>query len=296
MSKSKSKSDTLLCLSRQSAMADASPLLKSTPAWEDQTWWRVTHAGAFILGGVTFWIGTWLYYDPADSLGDLDQAQLSAWLYIIGSIGFLYVDVEEFFTFTDDYWLRVNIACSVTGSTLVSAAPRRAPRRALRSARSPALLSLSRSARARARAQALTSVAPPPLLPSASASARAQYIIGSVGFLPSVYAWSPLVGILGFILGSFFIGSSQIWKVVRIAQGADGNCGSADARAATCVEGGACVGGWGFFFGTIVYWIAEDDLAGTVWMAVLAMWIAGSTAFTFGGLSLAYRHFVMGIV
>ena len=118
-------------------MADASPLLKSTPAWEDQTWWRVTHAGAFILGGVTFWIGTWLYYDPADSLGDLDQAQISAWLYIIGSIGFLYVDVEEFFTFTDDYWLRVNIACSVTGSTLVSAAPRRASR----SARSPALLS-----------------------------------------------------------------------------------------------------------------------------------------------------------
>ena len=111
-----------------------------------------------------------------------------------------------------------------------------------------------------------------------------------------MYAWSPLVGILGFILGSFFIGSSQIWKVARIAQGADGNCGSADARAATCVEGGACVGGWGFFFGTIVYWIAEDDLAGTVWMAVLAMWIAGSTAFTFGGLSLAYRHFVMGIV
>ena len=100
-------------------MADSAPLIKSTPAWEDQTWWRVTHAGAFILGGVTFWIGTWLYYDPADSLGDLDQAQISAWLYIIGSIGFLYVDVEEFFTFTDEYWLRVNIACSVTGSTLV---------------------------------------------------------------------------------------------------------------------------------------------------------------------------------
>ena len=250
-------------------MADASPLLKSTPAWEDQTWWRVTHAGAFILGGVTFWIGTWLYYDPADSLGDLDQAQLSAWLYIIGSIGFLYVDVEEFFTFTDDYWLRVNIACSVTGSTLVRA--RANP------------LSVTR---------ALTSVSGRARDPLRSP----QYIIGSVGFLPSVYAWSPLVGILGFILGSFFIGSSQIWKVVRIAQGADGNCGSADARAATCVEGGACVGGWGFFFGTIVYWIAEDDLAGTVWMAVLAMWIAGSTAFTFGGLSLAYRHFVMGIV
>ncbi len=37
------------------------------------------------------------------------------------------------------------------------------------------------------------------------------------GFFPSVYAWSPLVGIWGFILGSAVIGLSQVraWKVAR---------------------------------------------------------------------------------
>jgi hypothetical protein len=38
-------------------------------------------------------------------------------LYTLGSCGFLYVDVLEFFTFTDDFWLRCNITMSATGST-----------------------------------------------------------------------------------------------------------------------------------------------------------------------------------
>ena len=37
----------------------------------------------------------------------------TAWLYVVGSLGFLYVDVQEFFTFTTDVTLRVNIACSM---------------------------------------------------------------------------------------------------------------------------------------------------------------------------------------
>ena len=37
----------------------------------------------------------------------------TAWLYVVGSLGFLYVDVQEFFTFTTDVTLRINIACSM---------------------------------------------------------------------------------------------------------------------------------------------------------------------------------------
>jgi hypothetical protein len=41
----------------------------------------------------------------------------SALLYICGSFGFLLVDVMEFFTFTEDKLLRLNILMSVSGST-----------------------------------------------------------------------------------------------------------------------------------------------------------------------------------
>lgn len=99
---------------------DVSPLLKTTLAHEDQTWWRVTHAGAFTLGGLFFWIGTFLYYYPDASAFGFDELKLSAWLYIVGSCFFLYVDVQEYFTFTEEYWLRTNISVSITGSTLVS--------------------------------------------------------------------------------------------------------------------------------------------------------------------------------
>ena len=40
---------------------------------------------------------------------------ISAALYTVGSLGFLLVDVMEFFTFTSVFLLRLNIACSMTG-------------------------------------------------------------------------------------------------------------------------------------------------------------------------------------
>ena len=62
--------------------------------------------------GTTFIAGTVLYFYPDVSDGDL----WSAWLYTVGSFGFLGVDCLEFVTFTADRWLRANIALSATGS------------------------------------------------------------------------------------------------------------------------------------------------------------------------------------
>ncbi|CAE8623112.1 unnamed protein product [Polarella glacialis] len=208
------------------------PLLDDVPL-QDKTWWRVTHAAGFLTGGVTFLIGTYLFYLPAtDFLG-----YMSGLLYIIGSCGFLYCDVGEFFTFTDDKWLRLNISMSMVGSAL--------------------------------------------------------NIIGSIGFLPNVMAISPLLGILGFIGGSLAIGVSQAWKVVRIS-GDGGICSSKDNFTAACVEGGACLGAWGFFFGTLLFWIWPFE--GTRMQVILALWMFGSSAFTFGGLSLIYRHAVIRVL
>jgi len=164
------------------------PLLKVVPVY-DRPWWRVTHALSFVTGGVTFTFGTYIYYLPASEF----LSYLSAWLYIIGSVGFLYVDVQEFFTFTDNRWLRLNICMSMIGSAL--------------------------------------------------------YIVGSYGFLPDVAAVDPETGIQGFIWGSFFIGVSQAWKLLRI-HGDGGICGSKDTVTAACVEGGACLGAC-FFFSSV---------------------------------------------
>lgn len=78
----------------------------------DTALWRFFHALFFLTGGFTFIVGTAaLYYPDADN-----DAALSAWFYIVGSAGFLAVDVTEFFTFTEDKWLRFNISLSMFGS------------------------------------------------------------------------------------------------------------------------------------------------------------------------------------
>ncbi|PRP81540.1 hypothetical protein PROFUN_10902 [Planoprotostelium fungivorum] len=80
----------------------------------DKTWWKVIHALAFLTGGITFVIGTGCYfpYDYNWTLG----FKIAGISYTIGSAGFLTVDVLEFFTFTEDRWLRLNIFASATGS------------------------------------------------------------------------------------------------------------------------------------------------------------------------------------
>ena len=118
------------------------------------------------------------------------------------------------------------------------------------------------------------------------------YLIGSVGFLPTPYAFTPLVGILGFISGSFFIFCSEIWKIHRIWASTKGN----DRASALFVEAGAMFGGLFFFIGTSLYW--KGPLPGSTdckvtcsnYNTILVLWIIGSIAFTIGGLALSFRH------
>lgn len=74
--------------------------------------WRFIHAGCFLLGGTTFLAGT-LVLLSSSSVAPL----ISALFYIIGSCGFLCVDVLEFFTFTGAALLSLNISASAIGST-----------------------------------------------------------------------------------------------------------------------------------------------------------------------------------
>mmetsp|Transcript_29285 Transcript_29285/g.57494 ORF Transcript_29285/g.57494 Transcript_29285/m.57494 type:complete len:242 (+) Transcript_29285:120-845(+) len=203
-------------------------------------WWRILHSLGFTCGGTTFIAGSVCFFFP----NWVEGAWWSALLYTVGSLGFLLVDVMEFFTFTDCVFLRTNILCSALGSAL--------------------------------------------------------YVIGSIGFFPSVYDQSDFYGIWGFILGSAAIGSSQLWKVARIGW-TEGKgfriCqlySEEDEMTQTGVEFNASLGAWCFFFGTILFkWKGGVDVA--CYLASVWIWTWGSVAFTCGAGFLAYRHFVMGV-
>jgi hypothetical protein len=230
------------------SFTDASERDSSDVPIYDTPFWRFLHYLSFCIGGYTFLVGTLLYYPAMHyaAIGDDATVNLLAlwtgWLYTIGSCGFLFVDVQEFFTFTADFWLRVNISCSAIGSTF--------------------------------------------------------YIIGSVGFIPSIYATSPLIGILGFIAGSAWIGGSQTWKLYRILSTHEFPYQGSTINAAF-VEGGAMVGGYCFLVGTCFFWKGpiEYDVGCEVdcfnYDFVMLLWSIGAFCFSFGGTSLVYRHVVM---
>jgi len=75
--------------------------------------WRIFHSFSFVVGGVSFIMGTALLF-PFQSYA---LSLSSALIYTIGSLGFLFVDLQEFFTFLNDPFLRCNICLSGSGST-----------------------------------------------------------------------------------------------------------------------------------------------------------------------------------
>ena len=208
--------------------------------------WNFAHFLMFITGGVTFICGSIFYYFPDSE----DALYWGALLYVVGSCGFLGVDVLEFFTFsTAPFLLRCNIFLSMVGS--------------------------------------------------------AWYVVGSAGFLPAVGAVCAWVGPYGFIIGSAFIGTSQLWKSYRIACGGDErnskipSCEvlrSQDGITQIGVELNAGIGAWFFFVSTWWYWRnanGSNDM--TVYFMVVNLWVTGSLFFSLGALFLGYRHFVMRV-
>jgi len=132
-----------------------------------------------------------------------------------------------------------------------------------------------------------------------SAFGSALYVLGSYGYVPG----QPLMmGMQGFIWGSFVIGCSQFWKAHRLgSNGPEGKAFSIanlrannDVTTAVLVELPPGLGAWCFFVGTLMYWHAH--VPGSVWYTVvLVIWEIGSLFFFAGGAMLTYRHTVMGL-
>ena len=63
-----------------------------------------------------------------------------------------------------------------------------------------------------------------------------------------------------------------------------------DSMSACGVEGGAAVGAWFFFSGSLLLL-----LNASAFTLVLLLWVLGSLAFTLGGVSLTARHFILNL-
>lgn len=146
-------------------------------AIEDGPCWRLAHVLGLCTGAVSFLLGSVLLFKQirerehlfdgsSDSSGDGSAAAAeltmvslqSAWLYIVGSLGFCFVDVQELVAFASTR-RRVGIAGSLLGSV--------------------------------------------------------AYVVGAVGHLDAVFAITPLIGTLGFLVGATVSSCAHACKLCK---------------------------------------------------------------------------------
>lgn len=142
---------------------------------EDGPCWRLAHALGLCTGAAAFLLGSGLLFEEiqekkhllelegsGSSDGSAAAAEItmlglqSAWLYIVGSLSFCFVDVQELVTFADTR-RRIGTGASLVGSL--------------------------------------------------------AYAVGAVGHLDAVFAITPLIGTLGFLIGAAISSCAHVWKI-----------------------------------------------------------------------------------
>ncbi len=145
------------------------------------------------------------------------------------------------------------------------------------------------------------------------------YVVGSVGYFPTVIAKYPTLGIWGFIVGRYllmdgknlfmdgnsiyyyyyccccccvyssaFIFGSQVFKVRRILVSPTGY--GTEHGTAFHLEFWAGIGGLMFLIGTAIQAKYPAE-----YLPVTDIWMAGSVFFQISGLVLGWRHLKMGV-
>ena len=125
-----------------------------------------------------------------------------------------------------------------------------------------------------------------------------MYVFGSIGFFPEVYNQTPMLGIWGFLLGSFFVGCSHYWKAFQIGVN---KCDrfqisklytEFDTLVDFGAELSAGLGGSCFFIGMAMYLCStlQDDFEGPWNLATFYIWNAGSYLFLSRSHLLGYRY------
>lgn len=228
--------------------------------------WRVQHNIPYLIGGTTFLIGSCLYL-PA-----LANYEAGGWLFTIGSVGFLYADLSEWWKnnkvgcafdaeYRDDYEAQVGPHCE------------------------PADTTLGRYQRAENGINFMY-----------SALGSLLYLIGSILFIPEVGAI--VAGTIVFIPGSLVIFTSQMWKLYRA--GCNPHSGVVKMSERTFalsnlwhdwpgaqVDLHAGLGGFCYFIGSSLF----VPGSGASITDAAAWFIMGGTFFTLSGLFMIYRYY-----
>lgn len=229
--------------------------------------WRIQHNIPYLIGGVTFLIGSCVY------LPDLANYELGGWLFTIGSVGFLYADLSEWWKnnkvgcafdadYRDDFEAQVGKDCE------------------------PANTTIGRYQRAENGINF-----------AYSAFGSFLYLVGSILFIPELGAI--VVGTIVFIPGSLVIFTSQMWKLYRAG------CNPGDGAAVKYSERSfvfsnlahdwsgvqvdlhAGLGGLSYFIGSCMFLPGS----GATVTAAAVLFICGGTFFTISGLFMIYRYY-----
>mmetsp|Transcript_4353 Transcript_4353/g.5991 ORF Transcript_4353/g.5991 Transcript_4353/m.5991 type:complete len:258 (+) Transcript_4353:18-791(+) len=249
------------------------PISESTPLFSNKNlkypsplslYWRIFHWSNYILGGVSFAVGSYQYF-PAVSNYDL-----GAFLFTLGSVGFALADGTE-------WWTNNRVGCFYY-SDFEDSFERDA---CTNYASSDTLF--GKYQRAENGLNFFFSLI-----------GSIIYVVGSVLFIPQLN--SIVTGIQIFIVGSVVIVLSQSWKLWRIVAVKDGSSVYIKWKMllldspGSFVDSFALLGGIFYLIGSVLFLPQYDTSDDATFIA--AVWFqVGGLLFFFSGLALGVRFF-----
>lgn len=232
--------------------------------------WRINHTIPYLIGGTTFLLGSYQY------LPSVSNYVLGGWLFTIGSAGFLYADLHE-------WWKNNRVGCAFDQEY-----------------RDDYELQLGKNFDPPSSICGQFQRAENGLNFAFSAFGSLLYLIGSILFIPSLNA--VVLGTIIFIPGSAVIFVSQMWKLYRagcVSPSAALNRFEDRSFALQNLAGDlpgvgvdlcAGLGGLAYFVGSYLFLPSIAVTEGQILRA--AIWfLTGGSLFTLSGLFIVYRYF-----
>lgn len=228
--------------------------------------WRLRHTVPYLIGGTTFLLGSVQY------LPNISNFQLGGWLFTIGSTGFLYADLSE-------WWMNNRVGCAFDDEY-----------------REDYEKNLSRYYESSDTFTGKYQRAENGLNFALSAFGSFLYLLGSILFIPSLN--EIVLGTQIFIPGSAVIFISQSWKLYRACRSNpdfpfDKSFSLRNLSAdlpGVCVDAAAGLGGLAYMIGSYLF-LPEIAITDSDVLRAAVWFIVGGMLFTISGLFIVYRYY-----
>ena len=234
--------------------------------------WRIIHGIHFLMGGVTFIIGSSMYL-PHVYQNNSRALTVGGWFFTVGSFCFLVADLQE--------WWYYRLGCIFDGRYRPTLDYYSKILYVL-----PSNTILGRYERAEAGINAVVSI-----------GGSALYLAGSILFIPDLEK-ELVLGEWFFIIGSAFIFVSQAWKVYRsgcrnISDRLNRQFHFANVFRDPLVLGIDFFGGLGgvfYFVGTILF-LPDLNTTDADGLRAAILFLCGGASFTLAGILLQYHYY-----